>query len=79
MKALIVPGSVITNKTAKSYLIKLCKMLYSQTMNIYSANLLSDIEERMVNIGFFDWDEIENIEDLALKELSIENSIVNKI
>ena len=61
MKVLQVPGSVITEKTARGYLLRLAAMLY-ENLDQASASVLYDIESRIVNAGLLDWEEVEKIE-----------------
>ena len=65
MKAMIVPGSVITKQTARDYLLRLAKML-QDNLSVESSFVLDEIEERIVASGFLSWDEIEAIEMEAM-------------
>ena len=65
---ILVPGSVITQQTAPNYLRKVEKILY-QDFDQASANVLGEIEERIVNAGFMTWAETEAIEIEVIKSL----------
>ena len=56
-----VPGSVITNKTARGYLLRLARHLLND-LSIESSIVLTEIEERIVNAGFLTWEQVEEIE-----------------
>ena len=60
-----VPGSVITNKTAEGYLLRLAKHLLND-LSMESSIVLTEIEERIVNAGFLTWEQVEKIEIEAL-------------
>jgi hypothetical protein len=61
-----VPGSVITQKTARGYLLRLASHLLND-LSIESSVVLTEIEERIVNAGFMDWEQIEQIEIEAIQ------------
>ena len=60
-----VPGSVITQKTARGYLLKLANYLLNN-LTIESSVVLTEIEERIVKAGFLTWEQVEEIEIEAL-------------
>ena len=60
-----VPGSVVTSKTARGYLLKLAKHLLND-LSIESSIVLTEIEERIVSAGFLTWEQVEKIEIEAL-------------
>ena len=65
MKALIVPGSLITKKTARGYLKRIARRL-QEDLTMEKAIVLDEIEERIVAAGFMDWEEVEAIEIEAM-------------
>ena len=67
--AIKVPGSVITAKTAKGYLMGAVRELMGERYDgsLYaSAMVLDDIERRIVAAGYMDWEEVEAVEAEAL-------------
>lgn len=67
--SVMVPGSVVTQRTAKDYLIRLSRIIYND-LSIESSVVLHEIEERLVNAGYIDWNEANEIEIEALKQLN---------
>ncbi len=65
--AIMVPGSVVSKKTAPGYLLRTAKFLFSRELTNESCLVLHQIESDIVNAGFLTWDEVEEIEIEALK------------
>jgi len=65
VNSLIVPGSLITRKTAAGYLARIAAHLLSD-LSIESSIVLSEIENRIVSAGFLTWEQVEEIEASAV-------------
>lgn len=62
-----VPGSVITKQTAPGYLKRMCAwFMRDRDLTMEASIFLSDIETCIVNAGFMDWNEVEQIEIEAI-------------
>ena len=61
MKAITVPGSVVTKETAPGYLRRVARKLLNPVTQA-SSIVLTDIERALVNAGFMTWEETEEIE-----------------
>lgn len=61
--SITVPSSVITKQTAPGYLRRMCAaFMRDRDLTPEAALFLEDIEQRIVNAGFMDWNEIEQAE-----------------
>lgn len=56
-----VPGSVVTAKTARGYLLRLAGRILAD-LSLEGSVVLSEVEERIVRAGFLSWEEVEQIE-----------------
>lgn len=59
--AISVPGSVVTKDTACDYLRRIIAYFVND-ISIEGMKVLDEIEECIVNAGFLNWDEVEDIE-----------------
>ncbi len=65
IQSVMVPGSVVTAKTAAGYLSRVAAQLLSN-ISTESAMVLAEIEQRIVSAGFLTWEECETIEIKAM-------------
>lgn len=70
MKSLIVPGSLITEKTAGGYLLRIARRL-QQDMTMESSVVLYEIEKKIVEAGLLSWPEVEDIEIKAIQGAAV--------
>lgn len=64
---IIVPGSVVTAKTAPDYLRRMVAYVY-QDLTVASSLFLADVEQRLVSAGFLTWEQCEAIELQTIQE-----------
>lgn len=63
MKSLVITGTLVTAKTAKGYIERICSFLLGEAFDQASCTVLEEIETKVVNAGLITWDEIGQIED----------------
>lgn len=61
MKALVIAGTVITNKKQALNLIKRLNALFLEDKSFEMAIVIDDYTERLVAAGFIDWEEAESV------------------
>lgn len=62
MKTLLIASTVVTKETAKDFLKNMIQYLMIEEFTVDSSLVLSDMEEKLVNAGFFTWEKIESLE-----------------
>lgn len=62
MKTLLITGTIITEKTAKDYMDRMCKSLYGDMFDMAACQILEEIEKKVINAGLLTWAQIGEIE-----------------
>lgn len=61
MKSLLIANTVITNKEQAKRLVKKLNQCFDESKSYEMAFVVDELTERLVNVGFLTWEEVEEI------------------
>lgn len=67
MKSITITGTLVTAKTVKGYIERMCNYLLGEGFDASACVVLEEIEKKAVNAGLITWEEIGMIEEKYYK------------